>query len=903
MTPLPHSRPADCPEQARLASCRSGPRPWKLWGPYLAERQWGTVREDYSADGDVWTSFPHDHARGRAYRWGEDGLLGIADRECRLAFALALWNGRDPILKERLFGLANPEGNHGEDVKELYYYLDATPTASYLAACYRYPQQAFPYADLIAGNAHRGYHDPEYELLDTGVFAGDRFFDIRIEYAKADPTDIGIRITVTNAGPERATLWLLPTLWFRNTWAWGAGPERDWGMPRITASAGGVVAEHATLGRYHLTARDPCEWIFTDNDTNAARLFAATNRTPYVKDAFHDWLVHGVTAAVNPARTGTKAAAVHVLDIAPGGQAVVALRLRGSADTESAPLRAERPAFGVGFDDIFAQRRAEADRFHDEIAAGDIAAGHGAAGLEPEVRTVVRQAAAGLVWSQQFYFFDVPRWVSGDPGQPAPPAHRDHPNHDWPHLHARDILAVPDTWEFPWFAVWDTAFQMIAHALVDPDFAKDQLLRFLRERYQHPNGQLPAYEFNFADANPPVHAAACRRVYEMTGRKDRLFLARVFHKLALNFTWWVNRVDRTGRHLFSGGFLGLDNIGVFDRSKPLPVAGHLEQADGTAWMAHFAAEMLAIAVELAGHDPAYEDMARKFFEHYLAIVAAINTLDGTGLWDEADGFYYDHLHVDGRMIPLKCRSIVGVVPLLAVETFDCRTLERLPAFRDRMEWFARHRPEQTAHLDLPVAGRCERYLLSAVSRPRLERILRRLLDEEEFLSPYGIRSLSKAHATRPFVFVAGGVEHRVAYVPGEAEGGQFGGNSNWRGPIWLPMNFILVEALRRYAEYYRDTLRVECPTGSGRWCTLGEVADEISRRVARLFLPDATGRRPCHGDEPRYANDPAWRDLVLFYEYFDGESGRGCGAAHQTGWSALVANLLLEPGVMTGGPH
>jgi len=879
-TPPPASA-HDCPERQRLASS-GGPGPWKLWGPYLAERQWGTVREDYSADGDVWRSFPHDHARARAYRWGEDGLLGIADRECRLAFALALWNGHDPILKERLFGLANPEGNHGEDVKELSYFLDATPTASYLAGLYRYPQRAFPYADLIAGNARRGYADREYELVDTGVLADDRFFDIRVEYAKASPTDIRIRITAINAGPAAAPLWMLPTLWFRNTWAWGAAPEAGWGTPRIVAADGGVIAEHATLGRYRLDDAAAAEWIFTDNQTNTARLFGAANGSRYVKDAFHDWLVQGDRGAVNPARTGTKAAAVHRLDLAAGGRAVVELRLHAD----------DAATQGRGGDDlttVFARRIAEADLFHDALTDG----------LEPEARAVVRQATAGLVWNQQFYFFDVPQWVAGDPGHPEPPAHRDHPNHDWPHLHARDVLAMPDTWEFPWFAVWDTAFQMIAHALIDPAFAKDQLVRFLRERYQHPNGQLPAYEFNFADVNPPVHAAACRRVYEMTGRTDRFFLARVFHKLSLNFTWWVNRVDRTGRHLFSGGFLGLDNIGVFDRSKPLPVAGHLEQADGTAWMAHFAAEMLAIAVELAGHDPAYEDMARKFFEHYLAIVTAINTLDGTGLWDEEDGFYYDHLHVDGGMIPLKCRSIVGLVPLLAVEAFDCRAIERLPAFRRRMEWFARHRPEQTAHLDLPLGGACERYLLSAVSRPRLERILRRVLDEEEFLSPYGIRSLSRVHADQPFVFVAGGVEQRVAYVPGEADGGLFGGNSNWRGPIWLPMNFILVEALRRYGAYYRDTLRVECPTGSGRWCTLDEVADEIARRITRLFLPDAAGRRPCHGDEPRYADDPAWRDLVLFYEYFDGDTGRGCGASHQTGWTALVANLLVE---RTGRP-
>ncbi len=874
-SPAPRS-----PELHRLAASSGEPRPWKLWGPYLAERQWGTVREDYSADGDVWKSFPHDHARARAYRWGEDGLLGFTDRECRLAFSLAVWNGHDPILKERLFGLANPEGNHGEDVKELYYYLDATPTASYLSALYRYPQRAFPYADLVAGNARRGYADREYELLDTGLLDGNRFFDVHIEYAKASATDICIRITATNSGPEPAALWLLPTLWFRNTWAWGAGAEHAWGEPRIIATDGGVVAEHATLGRYRLDARDSADWIFTDNETNAMRLFGVANRKPHVKDAFHDWLIRGNRDAVNPARIGTKAAAVHKLELPPGGHAVIALRLR----VDDAGQAASEQPFGRGFDAVCADRIAEADAFHDGIA-GDLA---------PAARAVVRQAAAGLVWNQQFYFLDVPQWVAGDPNQPAPPAHRDHPNHDWHHLHARDILAVPDTWEFPWFAVWDTAFQMIAHALVDPDFAKDQLVRFLRERYQHPNGQLPAYEFNFADVNPPVHAGACRRVYEMTGRVDHFFLARVFHKLSLNFTWWVNRADQTGRHLFSGGFLGLDNIGVFDRSKPLPVAGHLEQADGTAWMAHFAAEMLAIAVELAGHDPVYEDMARKFFEHYLAIVTAINTLDGTGLWDEEDGFYYDHLHVDGRMIPLKCRSIVGLVPLFAVETFDCRILDQLPAFRRRIEWFARNRPEQTAHLELPAGGTCERYLLSAVSRPRMERILRRMLDEEEFLSPYGIRSLSRVHATHPFVFMAGGVEHRVAYVPGEADGGLFGGNSNWRGPIWLPMNFILIESLRRYAEYYGNTFRVECPTGSGRWCTLDEVADEIGRRVAGIFLPDATGRRPCHGDEPRYATDPAWRDLLLYHEYFDGDTGRGCGAAHQTGWSALVANLLVE---------
>jgi hypothetical protein len=874
----PTKQTDDTPEGRRVAEAAADPDAWKLWGPYLSERQWGTVREDYSADGDCWRSFPHDHARSRAYRWGEDGLLGITDRECRLCFALAVWNGRDPLLKERLFGLTNPEGNHGEDVKELYYYLDATPTASYLKALYKYPLAEFPYAELVRHNAQRGFHDPEFEITDTGVFDSGHF-DVVAEYAKAGPTDVLVRVTVTNHSANLATLHVLPTLWFRNTWSWGGGYEAEWGKPELWQDGDGVIAEHPTLGRYRLDADGPQQWVFTENETNSGRLFGSSNPTPFVKDAFHDWLIGGRAEAVNPGRRGTKAAAVYKLDLPPGGSVTIRLRLR-AADQSGL-------AFGKDFEAKFAARLKEADRCYAGLVAPESAA----------ERQVFRQASAGLVWSQQFYYYHIGDWLAGDPAQPAPAAHRAHPNQDWPHLFARDILSMPDKWEFPWFAVWDTAFHMIPHGDLDPAFAKDQLLRFLREWYQHPNGQTPAYEFNFADVNPPVHAWACRRVYERDGRQDKVFLKRAFQKLALNFTWWVNRKDITGRHLFAGGFLGLDNIGVFDRSHALPTGGHLEQADGTAWMAFFCAEMLVIALELAKDDPAYEDMASKFLEHYISIAQAINTLDGTGLWDEDDGFYYDHLHLDGQMIPLKVRSMVGLIPLFAVELISREVLEKLPDFRRRLGWFVRHRPDVLGHLELPglddpLDG--PNYLLSLPSRQRLERLLQFVFDEAEFLSPFGVRSLSRVHADYPYVFRAGNTDHTVAYVPGEADSGLFGGNSNWRGPVWFPVNFLLIEALRRYGAFYGDEFQVECPTGSGNWRTLTEAADEVAARLVRLFTPDESGRRPCHGDAAQYAEDPHWRDLILFYEYYHGDTGRGCGASHQTGWSALAASLIRD---------
>jgi hypothetical protein len=864
-------------ERDRLATFE--PDGWKLWGPYLSDRQWGTVREDYSADANVWRSFPHEHARSRAYRWGEDGLLGISDRECRLCFAVALWNGRDPILKERLFGLANPEGNHGEDVKELYYHLDATPTSSYLKGLYKYPLDEFPYDELVRRNAERDFDEPEFELLDTGIFYNGHI-DLTVEYAKASPADILIRLTVSNRSDRPASIRLLPTLWFRNTWSWGGGYEAAWGKPELWRDGQGLLAEHSTLGRYRLAAEGSPAWLFTENETATARVFGAGESGPHVKDAFHEAVVLGRADAVNPAERGTKAAADYSIDLAAGEERVIRLRLSGAELAQDAP-------FGPDFEQVFRDRIAEADTYHRAVSRT----------TDEAERAVHRQASAGLVWSQQFYYYHVRDWVEGDPGQPAPPAHRAHPNDDWSHLFARDILSMPDKWEFPWFAVWDTAFHMIPFGDLDPGFAKDQLLRFLRDWYQHPNGQLAAYEFNFADVNPPVHAWACRRVYERDGKRDRVFLARAFQKLALNFTWWVNRKDETGRHLFSGGFLGLDNIGVFDRSHALPTGGHLEQADGTAWMAFFCSEMLIIALELAIDDPAYEDMASKFLEHYVSITHAINNLDGTGLWDEDDGFYYDHLHLDGRMAPLKVRSLVGLIPLFAGELISREALEKLPDFRRRLGWFVKHRPDVLGHLELPCPeDPLDRpnYLLSLPSRSRLERLLRYVFDEAEFLSPHGIRSLSRCHKDRPFVIHAGGVDHTVAYIPAEADSGMFGGNSNWRGPVWFPMNYLLVESLRRYGQFFGDDLLVECPAGSGQHRNLTQAADELARRLVRLYLPGPDGQRPCHGDEPRYANDPHWGDLILFYEYYHGDTGRGCGASHQTGWSALAASLIRD---------
>lgn len=873
-------------EAKRLREDEQRLKNWKRWGPYLSERQWGTVREDYSADGSSWDYLPHDHARSRAYRWGEDGLLGICDRQCRLCFALALWNERDPFLKERLFGLTGPQGNHGEDVKEEYFYLDSTPTHSYLKGLYKYPQAEFPYARLIEENRRRDRTQPEFELADTGVFADRRYFDIVAEYAKASPSDILIRITAANRGPEPAVLHLLPTLWFRNTWSWGGDGEDHDDRPAIRGiDESTVSAEHATLGRYRLAVADVAgqvpTWLFTDNETNLERLFGVPNPLSYVKDAFHRHVVEDRHDAVNPEATGTKAAAHYRLLIQPQGSVEVRLRLTGDK-----PARAP---FGPTHARTFTQRIREADEFYQARLPTS---------LTEDGRLVARQAYAGLLWTKQFFHLSVEEWLAGDPKQPSPPPSRNQGrNADWPHLYNRDVISMPDKWEYPWYAAWDLAFHMIPFARLDPRFAKDQLLLFLREWYMHPNGQLPAYEFNFSDANPPVHAWACWRVYKMTGppgKRDRDFLARAFQKLLLNFTWWVNRKDVHGKHIFAGGFLGLDNISLFDRSRPLPFGGHIEQADGTAWMAFFCATMLSIALELAQAEPEYEDLASKFFEHFVAIADAMNTLGGTGLWDETDGFYYDWLHIDGTSRPARVRSMVGLLPLIAVEVLEEDALERLPGFRKRMNWFLEHKRElakQITYMEPDERRKHGRRLLAIPSRPRLERLLRYLLDEREFLSPYGIRSLSRYHLENPVV-CSQHAGTRVDYVPGESNTDLFGGNSNWRGPIWFPVNYLIIEALERYHHFHGDSLQVELPTGSGRLVNLQEAAHDIAARLARLFLADADGRRPCHGDDARFAADPHWRDLVLFHEYFHGDTGRGLGASHQTGWTALVTRLL-----------
>jgi hypothetical protein len=878
-------------ESSRLEEDARRARNWKRWGPYLAERQWGTVREDYSDYGDVWNYFPHDHARSRAYRWGEDGLLGICDRQGRLCFALSLWNGRDPILKERLFGLTGPEGNHGEDVKEAYFYLESTPTHSYLKALYKYPQREFPYEQLVRENRARGKTEPELELADTGAFDEGRYFDVFAEYAKAGPDDIAIRITVANRGPEEATVHLLPTLWFRNTWSWGRRGEGYTAKPRIRRNGRAtIVAEHPVLGEYELHAEGVNrpggpDLLFTENETNVARLFGADNPQPFVKDAFHRAVIEGEGTAVNPAEEGTKAAIHYVLSIPAGQRRVVRLRLlQGSAGASR--------VLGPEFDRIFEDRIREADEFYRERLPE--------AATEDELR-VLRQGYAGLLWSKQFYNYVVKDWLEGDPAQPAAPSsRREGRNAEWPHVFNRDVISMPDKWEYPWYAAWDLAFHMIPFARIDPHFAKEQLLLFLREWYMHPNGQIPAYEFAFGDVNPPVHAWACWRVYKMTGPKgqrDRVFLERAFHKLLLNFTWWVNRKDPDGKNLFAGGFLGLDNIGVFDRSQPLPTGGHLEQADGTAWMAFYCVTMLAIALELASEDPAYEDVASKFFEHFIAIADAINTLGGTGLWSEEDGFYYDQLHVDGRHTPLRIRSLVGLMPLIAVEVLEERKFAHLEGFQKRLNWFLENRPDVTRQIACMQPRDSKtgvQRLLAIPSRDRLERVLRYLLDETEFLSPYGIRSVSRVHRENPYRLEVNGTVHRVDYDPGESSTGLFGGNSNWRGPVWFPLNYLLLEAIERFHHFYGPDLTVECPVGSGRMLDLGGVARELGTRLARIFLPDASGRRPCHGTDERFAGDPHWKDLLLFHEYFHGDTGRGVGASHQTGWTALVVRCIED---------
>jgi hypothetical protein len=875
-------------EEARLVEDAWRVKNWKRWGPYLSERQWGTVREDYSADGDSWAYFTHEDARSRAYRWGEDGLLGITDRECRLCFSLALWNGKDPHLKERLFGLTNEEGNHGEDVKECHFYTDSTPTHSWMSALYKYPQAEFPYAALRAEAARRTRGDPEFELADTGVFAEGRYFDVGAEYAKRDADDVCIRVTVSNRGPERATLHVLPTLWFRNTWSWGCRHEGCGTRPSLRgASAGRVLCEHETLGPMVLDVAPGDDGhaplLFAENDTNAEALFGSPNPSPYVKDSIGDWVTGRPGAAVNPAQAGTKCAAHFALSLAPGGSATLRLRLRAGDASLGEP-------FGTVFDAVFDERRREADAFYAALPGP----------ADPEARRIARQANAGLLWSKQFYHYVVQDWINGDPKYPPPPPERaSGRNSDWPQVYSRDVISMPDKWEYPWFAAWDLAFHMLPMARLDPAFAKHQLNLLLREWYMHPNGQMPAYEWNFSDVNPPVHAWACWRVYKVTaprGARDRKFLARVFQKLLVNFTWWVNRKDICGRHIFSGGFLGLDNVGVFDRSKPLPGGGQLEQADGTAWMAFYCSTMLAMALELAEGDPAYEDIASKFFEHFVSIADAMNHLGGTGLWHEEDGFYYDQLLGGSGSMPLRLRSIVGIIPLFAVEFIEEGRLDRLPGFAKRTRWFLEHRKDLGGQISYMARGGQDpgRRILAIPTRTRLERVLKYVFDENEFLSPYGIRSLSRAYRDNPFRLEVDGQVHQVGYEPGESSTGIFGGNSNWRGPVWFPLNYLLIEALQRYHHFYGDTFTMEFPTGSGKRMNLDQIASDLARRLIGLFMPDSKGKRPALNGQSAFTNDSHWQNLIWFHEYYHGETGAGLGANHQTGWTALVARLIEE---------
>jgi hypothetical protein len=864
-------------ERDRLLESTHRDKHWKRWGPYLSERSWGNPREDYSADGTAWDYFPHDHARSRTYRWTEDGIAGICDNHQRLCFAFAFWNGRDPILKERLFGLGGTEGNHGEDVKEYYYYLDSTPTHSYMKCLYKYPQAEFPYSRLVDVNRHRSKTEFEFELMDTGIFDQDRYFDIFVEYAKNGPDDILGRITVVNRGPDASTLHLLPTVWFRNTWSWGYGVPR----PELSRLDANTIAIHEqSLGDFKLWLEDAPPLLFTENESNAQRLWGYGNGG-YVKDAFHRYLVSGEKEAVNPDETGTKACGVYRVDLAPGGDRVLHFRLYSGDGSQP------------DFNRVFENRLTEANEFY----------GFAPARLSDDARMVQRQAFAGLLWSKQFYHYVVEQWLKGDPAMPPPPPERRlGRNRNWIHVYNDDVLSMPDKWEYPWFAAWDLAFHMIPFALVDPDFAKRQLSLLLREWYESPNGQLPAYEWEFSDVNPPVHSWSCFRVFKidkkLTGKADYQFLESAFHKLLMNFTWWVNRKDSQGNNIFEGGFLGLDNIGVFDRSKPLPTGGFIEQADGTAWMAMFSLNMLRIAIELTPHDPSYEDIASKFFEHFLYIASAMNRMGDGGLWDEEEGFYYDWLRLpDGRKIPMRLRSMVGLIPLFAVTTLDAGVIDKLTGFKRRMTWFVKHRPDLCGNIaSITRHGVEERLLLSMVHPSRLRRVLELMLDENEFLAPHGIRGISRYHREHPFVLHVDGQEYRVDYEPAESTTGIFGGNSNWRGPVWFPVNFLMIESLQRYHHYFGNEMQVECPTGSGVMMNLSEVATYLSRRLSRLFLRDPQGRRPVFGGSAKFQTDPHFRDHLLFYEYFHGDNGAGLGASHQTGWTALVAKLLQQSG-------
>ncbi len=868
---------------------------WKHWGPYLSERAWGTVREDYSAQGNAWQYFPHEHARSRAYRWNEDGMAGISDRNQYLCFALALWNGKDRILKERLYGLSGTQGNHGEDVKEYYFYLDSTPTHSYMKMLYKYPQKVFPYAELISESMRRGYKDPEYELLDTGIFNEDRYFDVFVEYAKADQEDILIKISVHNRGPEAASCHVLPTVWFRNTWSWGYpdGPMKDVEeKPHLMRVEGQkensiIAAHHSDLGVYYLYAEGAPELLFTENETNHHLLWGTSNASPYVKDAFHRYLIDGEKNAVNPKMEGTKGTALYFQEIPPGKS--VSFRLRLTKNKWERPFET--------FDAILAKRLEEADQYYHMFEKPD---------LSEDEKRVQRQAFAGLMWTKQLYYYDVEHWFNGDPAYPPPPeSRRDVRNQGWEHLINFDIISMPDKWEYPWFASWDLAFHTIPLVLIDPDFAKRQLILMTREWYMHPNGQLPAYEWNFNDVNPPVHAWAAWRVYNIDAKKeggqaDREFLEGIFHKLMLNFTWWVNRKDAVGNNLFQGGFLGMDNISIFDRSKPLPYGERIDQADGTAWMAFYCIIMMKIALELAEGEPIYQDSATKFFEHFLRIANAMQSCGQMkySLWNEEDGFFYDVLHLpDGTIKHLKVRSLVGLLPLFAVETLEPDLLQKVPIFEKRIEWFSNRHPLLSSSMaSVYEPGIGNRRLLAILPEQRLRSVLRYMLDEEEFLSDYGIRSLSKYHLKNPYKFMMDSQYYTVGYQPAEADSGLFGGNSNWRGPIWFPINFLIIESLQKYHHYYGEQFTVEFPTGSGKFLHLREIATELSKRLIRLFLLNAKGERPVYDNLAKFQNDPNWKDNILFYEYFNGDTGQGLGASHQTGWTALVAKLLIQSG-------
>jgi hypothetical protein len=890
MSTVPGRTPAHSPsaEQRRLDEDDLRRQHWKRWGPYISERAWGTVREDYSPHGTAWETVPHDHARSKAYRWNEDGLAGICDRHQFVCLALALWNGRDPILKERLFGLTGNEGNHGEDPKDYYFYLDSTPTHSYMKFLYKYPQAAFPYERLVEENRRRSRSDPEFELLDTGIFDDNRYFDVFVEYAKASPEDLLLRIEVINRGPDPAELTLLPTIWFRNTWSWGLDERRP-RMRKGESPIGVSVVEfdHEYYGPRRLLCEGAPDLLFTENETNRRRLYGDAECAPYVKDGINDYVVRGDKSAVNPSHIGSKAAAHYVLSIMPGQPVTIRVRftngpIEGGLDPRS-------------FDAIFAERLREADEFYAGLAPDDVSG---------DARMVQRQAFAGLLWSKQFYHYEVDRWLKGDPSGPEPPPERLRGrNSDWTHLYNADVISMPDKWEYPWYAAWDLAFHCLPLALVDSRFAKDQLVLMLREWYMHPNGQIPAYEWALGDVNPPVHAWAAWRVYKIEKKRkgvgDRVFLERIFHKLLLNFTWWVNRKDAAGKNIFQGGFLGLDNIGIFDRSKPLPTGGHMEQSDATSWMGMYCLNMLSIALELARDDRAYEDVASKFFEHFVYICRAMNNIgnEKIELWNKEDGFYYDVLHLpDGKTFPMKLRSMVGLIPLFAVETLDSELIDQLPRFKHRMQWFIENRPDFSLHIETHSQDGEVRRFLSLVNRRRLTKVLHYMLDENEFLSPYGVRALSRYHQDHPYVFSSMGIDSCLEYQPAESTTGLFGGNSNWRGPVWFPVNYLLIESLQKFHYFLGDTFTVDYPTGSGKKLNLAEVAAELSRRLIHIFLRSAAGRRPVYGGTEKFQQDPHWRDLVLFYEYFHGDNGAGIGAGHQTGWTGLVAKLIQQSG-------